>query len=115
MQEERGAEATPAGSAVRRAAASPARASVEEGLRILSPPPGASYLRDPTLRAEFQTLPLRATAGAASGRLTWTVDGRVVGESNADRAIDWPLTIGEHVIRVRDERGLTDESPITVR
>ena len=42
-----------------------------ERLRIVNPPSGATYLFDPTLRAEFQTLPLRAVAepeGRVGGR-----------------------------------------------
>jgi hypothetical protein len=38
-----------------------------------------------------------------------------VGESAADRSLDWPLAIGEHLIRVRDERGHADEAMIVVR
>jgi penicillin-binding protein 1C len=93
----------------------PAREHADDRLRILNPPPGASYLRDPTLRAEFQTLPLRAAVPAAGGRVTWSVNGKVVGESAADRSLDWPLAIGEHLIRVRDERGHADEAQILVR
>jgi membrane carboxypeptidase/penicillin-binding protein PbpC len=81
----------------------------------VNPPPGATYLRDPTLRADFQTLPLRAAAPAASGRLLWTVNGRPLGDTAADRTLDWPLAIGEHVIRVRDERGHADEATILVK
>src|SRR5262249_28042085 len=60
------------------------RATSAETLRILNPPPGAIYLFDPTLRAAFQTLPLRAVTGAAGTRLSWEVDGRPVGTSEGD-------------------------------
>jgi penicillin-binding protein 1C len=82
-------------------------------LRIVSPPPGATYLRDPTLRAEFQTLPLRAEASAAP--LTWEVNGRTVGTSSPERALPWPLVAGAHVIRVTDGRGRQAEASILVK
>jgi penicillin-binding protein 1C len=112
------AQAATAGAApppVRRAAAPAAREQADDRLRIVSPPAGASYMRDPTLRSEFQTLPLRAAAPAASGRLTWTVDGRAVGDAHADRALDWPLATGAHTIEVRDERGRRDATTILVK
>ena len=73
-------------------------------LRIVNPPPGATYLFDPTLRAEFQTLPLRAVAESSAGTLSWEIDGRTVGTSSADRALDWPLARGEHTLAVSDGR-----------
>ena len=68
----------------------------------MNPPPGATYLFDPTLRAEFQTLPLRAVPENAAARLAWEVDGRPVGASAAERALDWPLARGPHVVAVTD-------------
>ncbi len=85
------------------------------GLRIVNPPPGAVYLRDPTLRDEFQTLSLRALAEGGSGRLSWQVDGRPLGTSAADAALDWPLAPGAHTIAVVDGRGRRDEATIRVR
>ena len=82
-------------------------------LRIVSPPPGATYLRDPTLRAEFQTLPLRAEASAAP--LTWEVNGRTVGTTSPERALPWTLVAGTHVIRVTDGRGRQAEASILVK
>jgi penicillin-binding protein 1C len=72
-------------------------------LRIVSPPPGATYLRDPTLRSEFQTLPLRAEAAAGAGALAWEVDGRPVGST-------WPLAPGAHLIAVSDGRRRAEAS-----
>lgn len=86
-----------------------------EPLAITNPPPGAIYLRDPTLRAPFQTLPLRAVAGAGAGRLTWEIDGRTIGRSRGDESFAWPLTIGRHTVRVRDDRGRVDETTILVK
>ncbi|PYQ14734.1 MAG: hypothetical protein DMF80_11760 [Acidobacteria bacterium] len=85
-----------------------------EGLRIVNPPAGATYLRDPTLRDAFQTLPLRAVTAARS-RLEWEVDGRAVGSVPAESAVRWPLTPGRHVVSVRDGRGRRDEAEILVK
>jgi len=72
-------------------------------LAILSPPDGATYLIDPTLRREFQAVRLRA-----SERATFSVDGRRV-------AKEWPLEAGRHVIAAVDGRGRRDTVVITVR
>jgi len=85
-----------------------------ERLRIVNPPPGATYLFDPTLRAEFQTLPLRAVTEASAARLAWEVDGRAVGTSAADRALDWPLARGEHTVAVSDGQS-REETTILVK
>jgi membrane carboxypeptidase/penicillin-binding protein PbpC len=86
-----------------------------ETLRIVNPPPGSRYLRDPTLPASFQTLPLRAIGDGAGRTLTWSVDGRVVGRGGLDSALDWPLATGAHTIAVADDRGRTDQTSIVVR
>ena len=52
--------------------------TVRDPLEIVNPPAGATYLIDPTLRREFQTLPLRVVA-ASPGTIEWQVAGRVVG------------------------------------
>jgi len=84
-----------------------------EALRIVNPPPGAIYLYDPTLRAAFQTLPMRAVTAAAT-RLVWEVDGRAVGASDSDRALEWPLARGPHTVAVTDGRE-REETSIVVR
>jgi membrane carboxypeptidase/penicillin-binding protein PbpC len=95
--------------------ASPRTAEVAgEALRIVNPPAGATYLRDPTLRDAFQTLPLRAVASGRS-RLAWEVDGRPVGSALPEAAVPWPLAPGRHVVRVRDEHGRRDEAEIMVK
>lgn len=71
-------------------------------LRITSPPNDATYLIDPTLRREFQALPLRATATAR-----WTVDGVRVEHA-------WPLRSGRHEIVATNGRD-RDAVTITVR
>lgn len=83
-------------------------------LRVVTPPDGAVYLLDPTLRREFQTIGLLG-AGPQAATLEWQVDGRAVGTSGADVALDWPLEPGRHLITARDDRGRTAEVSITVK
>jgi penicillin-binding protein 1C len=89
------------------------REAARAALRIVNPPAGATYLRDPTLRAEYQTLPLRAEAVAAP--LTWEVNGRRIGTTSGEQALPWPLAAGAHVIRVTDARGRRAEASILVK
>jgi hypothetical protein len=70
----------------------------------VSPPDGAVYLIDPTLRREFQTIPLRAAVADASD-IEWRIDGRSVGRGAAGAAVDWPLAAGAHVVTARDPQG----------
>jgi penicillin-binding protein 1C len=73
--------------------------------RIANPPDGATYLIDPTLRMEFQTLRLRADSSA---RVTWRVNDRPVPN-------EWPLRPGRHTITAVDGRGNRDSVSITVK
>jgi penicillin-binding protein 1C len=75
----------------------------EDALRITNPANDATYLIDPTLRSEFQSLHLRATGDAK-----WIVDGK-------PSAREWPLAPGKHVIAAMDSRGRHDAVTITVR
>lgn len=83
-------------------------------LTIVSPPADATYLVDPTLRREYQTLPLRAVA-TMSGPIEWSVSGTIVGSANATGGVDWPLAPGRHRIVARDVEGHTAAVVITVR
>jgi penicillin-binding protein 1C len=83
-------------------------------LTIVSPPDGATYLIDPTLRREFQTLPLRA-ASDSRGSIEWSVAEKVIGSADANKALDWPLIPGEHRIVARDAQGHTAEATVVVR
>jgi len=102
-----------AGSAARKAGAQTVPS--EDRLRIVNPPPGGTYLRDPTLPSPFQTLPLRAVGDGTARTLTWSVNGRIVGRSPLDAAVDWPLAIGAHTITVRDDHGRTHVTSILVK
>jgi penicillin-binding protein 1C len=86
----------------RRAAPSAHRA-IDTRFRITSPPNDATYLVDPTLHREFQSLHLRATHDAK-----WLVDGKPA-------AREWPLRAGQHTIVATNERGERDRVFITVR
>jgi penicillin-binding protein 1C len=83
-------------------------------LAISNPPAGATYLIDPTLRREFQTLSLRAVADHRT-RLEWRIDGRIVGSSSSESALEWPLATGTHVISVRDQQGRVAETSVVVK
>ena len=82
--------------------------------RIANPPTGATYLIDPTLRPEFQTLPLRVVS-ASPTRVEWTVNGNRLGVSSSESALDWRLKPGQHHIVARDSRGNVAEGVVTVR
>ena len=83
-------------------------------LRISNPPHGATYLIDPTLRREFQTLALRAVR-SAPGPLEWIVDGRSLGTAASAQTSTWPLVPGRHTFAVRDADGRVAEATILVR
>jgi membrane carboxypeptidase/penicillin-binding protein PbpC len=83
-------------------------------LEIVSPPEDATYLIDPTLRREFQSLPLRASS-TSSGLIEWTVSGQALGSSRSGAAVDWPLTPGRHRIVAKDDGGREAEVTVTVK
>ena len=85
-----------------------------DSLRIASPPDGATYSIDPTLRREFQSLPLRAVM-PSPGRVEWSVDRRSLGTSTTDGNIEWPLSPGRHTFVARDADGRSAESTVVVR
>jgi penicillin-binding protein 1C len=82
-------------------------------LAIVSPADGSTYLIDPTLRREFQAIPLRVAA--AAGDVLWSVGNRTIGKAGSDDALEWPLVPGRHRIVARDSRGQSAEAIITVR
>ena len=83
-------------------------------LALINPPSGATYLIDPTLRREFQTLKLRVLAPAPTN-IEWTINGVPYSAKSSEAALDWPLRPGRHTITARDQLGNTAESTITVR
>jgi penicillin-binding protein 1C len=62
-------------------------------LKISNPPDGATYLIDPTLRAEFQTLELSATRP-----VKWFLGSEAISQG-------WPLRPGRHTITAVDDGG----------
>ena len=88
--------------------------AIRVSLRVVSPPDGAVYLIDPTLRREYQTLPLRAT-GSGNAVVEWRVDGRPVGRGDGGASIEWPLAPGRHVVTVRDGSGQQAEAAVVVK
>jgi len=83
-------------------------------ITIANPPSGAIYSVDPTLRRDFQSLPLRVVT-TRRGRVTWLVDGQTIGETVSDRALAWPLVVGRHEIEVRDEEGRRASASVVVK
>jgi len=109
-------EDRPAARSTETTAARRVRRDIEgaSSLRIFSPPDGATYLIDPTLRREFQSLSLRAVMPAA-GRVEWMVDQQSLGTTPSDRSVAWSLVPGRHTFVVRDVDGRSAESTIVVR
>jgi penicillin-binding protein 1C len=96
------------------ASASRPAAASDAAIRVVSPPDGAVYLLDPTLRREFQTIGLRAaTDGLAP--LEWRVDDTPFGTTAPDASLNWPLTPGRHVISARDLQGRSASASIVVK
>jgi penicillin-binding protein 1C len=90
------------------------RKEPRRALELVNPPSGATYLIDPTLRREFQTLPLRVVA-AKPTTIEWSVDGETLGRASSEAAFEWPLEAGRHRIAARDASGALAESIIVVR
>jgi penicillin-binding protein 1C len=102
-----------AGDVVRTAQTRVAAVRRDRRLAIVSPPDGAVYLLDPTLRRSFQAVSLRAAG--ASGRVEWRVNGVPVGSSPADARLAWTLRPGEHQVTARDTHGRTAGVRIRVK
>jgi len=85
--------------------AAPASRTRLAAVRVTSPPNGATYLIDPTLRMAYQALRLRA---AADTPVTWQVNGHPAGS-------EWPLRPGRHTITATDGNGRRDSVEITVK
>jgi penicillin-binding protein 1C len=76
-----------------------APAPVLDPIRIVTPAMGSVFWLSPELGA--QQLVLRAAAAPGIERLTFAVDGTVVGDASpADPSIAWTLAPGRHTLRV---------------
>ena len=89
-------------------------AAAQPTFHIVNPPDGATYLIDPTLRREFQTLPLRVVA-PTPGKIAWTVNGDPLATVSSESVVEWPLRVGRHRIAARDQQGRAAESVVVVR
>jgi penicillin-binding protein 1C len=112
LQPERTLSAAATGSPAHSLSPSNRGAAATRRFEVVSPPDGATYLIDPTLRSDFQTLPLRAVG--STGELEWTVNGRRLRQGSR-QPVAWPLERGTHVIRARDARGRIAEASILVK
>ena len=83
-------------------------------LELVNPPPGATYLIDPTLRRDFQTLPLKVLA-AEPTTIEWSINGVPFSSASSEGRVEWPLRAGRHTISARDSVGNTAEATITVK
>jgi penicillin-binding protein 1C len=81
---------------------------------IVSPAPGQVALLAPGVAPEEQEIPLEAET-AAEGKLTWFVDGELVGSASADDRLWWTPRIGRHQVLVTDEAGLSARRALEVR
>jgi penicillin-binding protein 1C len=83
-----------------------------EELRILQPPPGATYFLDPDLPADAQWVALRAVS---PGNIAWSCDSLPC-EQDGDRQRVRLSKAGKHIITARDlQSGKTVETWIDVR
>lgn len=83
-------------------------------LELVNPPPGATYLIDPTLRRDFQTLQLKVLAPEPT-TIEWSINGVPFSATSSEGKVEWPLRPGRHTISARDSVGNTVASTITVR
>jgi penicillin-binding protein 1C len=90
------------------------RAPRASAFSIANPPAGAIYSVDPTLRRDFQALPLRAATPRPT-TITWFVNGRTVGQASSDKAVSWPLAVGRHEIEARDAGGRRARTSVIVK
>jgi penicillin-binding protein 1C len=83
-------------------------------LTIANPADGTVYSIDPTLRREFQALPLRVVAPQPTS-VTWLVDGTKIGMTSSEKPFDWPLAVGTHQIEARDADGRRAHTSVFVK
>jgi penicillin-binding protein 1C len=84
----------------------PIRTAHRDAFRIANPPDGATYLIDPTLRMQYQTVRLRAEAASP---VQWRVNDRRIAGS------EWSLVPGRHTITAIDATGRRDTVQILVK
>jgi penicillin-binding protein 1C len=95
----------------------PKRTRVESDaiqLHIANPPEGAIYSIDPTLRRDFQAIPLRVVTSRPT-TVMWLVDGTRIGTASSEQSLAWPLAVGAHQIEARDAAGRRATTSVIVR
>lgn len=102
-----------ADSAPKRAAV-PAGRRAAEAFIIESPPDGATYWLDPTLRPEYQQLEFRARTGAP-GDVRWLLDGKPVASLPPSEPFRWAPTPGRHTLDAEDASGRRARATFTVK
>ena len=88
---------------------------MRRALVIETPPDGATYWIDPTLREEYQALELTVAGSGAGELIRWRLDGKPLGTSPAGRPLRWPLRRGEHTLEAEDTRGGRARASFVVR
>ncbi len=86
-------------------ASSHTRVLGHRALAIETPPDGATYWIDPTLRAEYQALRFTASGTEGGEAIRWRLDGKPLGSAPANESVRWSLERGEHTLEAEDGRG----------
>jgi penicillin-binding protein 1C len=81
---------------------------------ILSPAAGEVAILIQGLAADRQEIPLEAES-AASGHLSWFVDGAFLGTVAAEERLWWTPKVGKHELVVTDDAGLSARRTLEVR
>jgi penicillin-binding protein 1C len=90
------------------------RERIQAALAIESPPDGATYWIDPTLRAEYQRLEFRART-TASGEVRWLLDGKPVASLPPSQPCRWEPAPGSHTLEAEDSSGRRARAEFTVK
>ena len=81
---------------------------------ILSPPAGQVLVLLPGVAVSDQEMPLQAESRSGT-RLSWFIDGELVGTADAEERVWWQPRPGRHEIVVVDEAGLSARRRLEVR
>jgi penicillin-binding protein 1C len=83
-------------------------ADVNSDIRLLAPDPYTVYELSPLLPRESQRIRLSAAAPADTARVTYELDGAIIGSAvsstSAPFALWWTLEVGDHTLIARAER-----------
>jgi penicillin-binding protein 1C len=79
----------------------------------MSPAEGQVIALIPGVAAENQVVPLQASTRA--DRVSWFVDGALVGTAAANERVYWTPTIGKHDVVVADQAGHKGRRKLVVK